>query len=170
MPVRFLVTGFGHFAGVQCNPTQQLVEWLKTEHQHRLPQFPGCKAFSSSSTADETLRSASSAHTRTHVPVGSAHDDFQVLSCTVLEVSAEAVAIFLQEQQRILSGACSSCDGQPIILLHLGVDTQVITLWVRRHTQLAAARVIDPLFLSTVCTAKLHRHRWQLIPFCDRVM
>lgn len=132
MPVRFLVTGFGQFAGVQCNPTQQLVEWLRAQHPHQQQQVPACKASCITGNPNVELAARAGGCSRHIAQLAADHpaangsiDDFVVLSCTVLEVSADSVTKFLDEQKPMLQEACGSTDGQPVVLLHLGVDTQV---------------------------------------------
>jgi hypothetical protein len=50
---------------------------------------------------------------------------YSIQSCKVLEVSAAAVDAFLQQQQELLLQTADDTIGQPLVLLHLGVDTQV---------------------------------------------
>lgn len=109
----FVVTGFGQFAGVTANPTQALVEWL---HKEKLCPGVGTQA-AQHSTAVQSPRS-----TPTSTKL---EDGYKISSCTVLEVSADAVCQYLQQQATLLQEACSSSEQQPVVLLHLGVDTQV---------------------------------------------
>ena len=69
MPVQFVVTGFGPFAGVQRNPTSALVEWLAG--RTREPGWAGRAARRYS---------------------------LSECDCTTLEVSASAAATFLEAQ------------------------------------------------------------------------
>jgi hypothetical protein len=95
-PPRFIITGFGEFCGVTHNPTQALVEWLRDAAPHHHQR--------SSSTAQ-----------------------YSVDSLTVLNVSAAAVDRFMQKQQGLLlqQASAESGDPRPLVMLHLGVDTQV---------------------------------------------
>jgi hypothetical protein len=95
MPPRLLVTGFGEFAGIAKNPTQEVVEWL------------------------------GSLDTRSHSSACSnGKDSPHVLSTTVLKVSATAVDDFLRQQlPRLEELARTGSD--PLVLLHFGVDATV---------------------------------------------
>eukprot|EP00775_Hariotina_reticulata_P005335 gene5335-5571_t len=49
---------------------------------------------------------------------------YTIQSCRVLEVSAAAVDAFLEQQRELLLQTAGETFGQPVVLLHLGVDTQ----------------------------------------------
>lgn len=99
---KFIITGFGRFCGVANNPTEQLVTWLQQR----------------------------SCHTTAQAGQGE-QQPYCISSLDVLEVSADAVDAFMQQQQEVLIKHASlqpspSVDGpQPVVLLHFGVDTQV---------------------------------------------
>jgi hypothetical protein len=95
MPPRLLVTGFGEFAGIARNPTQEVVEWLGS--------------LSSRSPSDACTNGKSHLH---------------VLSTTVLKVSATAVDDFLRQQLPLLEELART-GSDPLVLLHFGVDATV---------------------------------------------
>jgi hypothetical protein len=115
MPVHFVVTGFGEFHGVKRNPTQALVEWL-----HEKQAVRG-GSITTHATASDAAHAADAAAPAADEQLEAYH----ILSCTVLEVSATAVCKFLEQQAALLQSACSAAGKQPVVLLHLGVDTQV---------------------------------------------
>jgi hypothetical protein len=112
MPVHFVVTGFGEFHGVKRNPTQALVEWLHEKQPVR------CSSITTRGVATTAAHAADAA-------TDDQQEAYQILSCTVLEVSASAVCKFLEQQAALLQSACSAAGKQPVVLLHLGVDNQV---------------------------------------------
>lgn len=91
--MRFFVTGFGPFEGVNDNPTQRLVELLDERR-------PGGAA----STDDN-----------------SEHDDYTILGTAVLEVAAQASRDWLTQLYDSQQLAAAAADG-PVVLLHLGID------------------------------------------------
>ncbi|KAF6257168.1 hypothetical protein COO60DRAFT_35425 [Scenedesmus sp. NREL 46B-D3] len=114
MPVQFIVTGFGEFHGVSRNPTQALVDWLLEKQPAR------CSRITTQATATDAAFGTGEAASI----VNRAEKAYDILSCTVLEVSATAVCKFLEEQAARLQAACSAAGRQPVVLLHLGVDNQ----------------------------------------------
>jgi hypothetical protein len=122
---KFVLTGFGEFCGVAHNPTQALVTWLQTrqQSQHGAPRAAAPHAALPGTAANAQQQHASSAP-------GQAAADYSLQSLHVLEVSARAVDAFMRQQQAaLLQQAVDSSAGgrglQPVVMLHLGVDTQV---------------------------------------------
>lgn len=108
---KFIITGFGRFCGVAKNPTEQLVNWLQQRTCHT-------KTVATADTQQDPAISTAPGEEQAH---------YCVSSLDVLEVSADAVDQFMEQQQKkLLQQAADSSEGpQPVVLLHFGVDTQV---------------------------------------------
>lgn len=113
-PPVFLVTGFGPFCGVQSNPTQSLVQWLKTQ-QTLHSESVGAATAAAKPTAPGTYPPP--------------QPRYSIKSLTVLEVSAAAVDAYMLEQSQHLLAEARAAEAagsrpRPVVMLHLGVDTQ----------------------------------------------
>jgi hypothetical protein len=140
MPVQFVVTGFGEFHGVKRNPTQALVEWL---HEKKAVRGSSTTTRATATNAAHDIEAAASTAVEQL-------EYFNILSCTVLEVSATAVCKFLEQQAALLQSACSAAGKQPVVLLHLGVDNQV------RHRRLLHA-YSNHSFVLLVISSSYHQ-------------
>jgi len=106
---------------VAKNPTEQLVNWLQQRTCHT-------KAVAIAETQQEPAIGTAPGQEQAH---------YCVSSLDVLEVSADAVDQFMeQQQQKLLEQAADSSEGpQPVVLLHFGVDTQVSSRQGRNRQQ-----------------------------------
>ncbi len=106
-PVTFVVTAFGSFCGVDENPTERLVDWVKREH---------------AGAAD-----GEGAQQDHHQHAYSIH------STSVIKVAAEDADSWISNAVKEVCSSCSSSNGLPdegaaapghhhVVFLHLGVN------------------------------------------------